>query len=164
MFAALAIGMSYVLAPLINIEVMSVLLFISGLLYGRTIGLFVGLVSSIIYYGWNPFGVSPLPIYMVCVGCMAFIGFLGGVLHQSSSTKTETKYNFMNLLKFALLGLIYTFIFDILTNLAIAYVYYGGNIVGAFLYGAPFMLIHIVSNVIIFTLLIPPVHHAVLSL
>ncbi|NVM54028.1 MAG: ECF transporter S component, partial [Candidatus Helarchaeota archaeon] len=67
-FAALSIGASYMLAPFINVEVMSVILFIAGFLYGKYVGIFVGLISSIIYYGWNPFGVPPLPLYVACVG------------------------------------------------------------------------------------------------
>ncbi len=164
LFAALAIGMSYTLAPLINIEVMSVILFIAGFLYGKYVGIFVGLISSAIYYGWNPFGVPALPIYIACVGCMTFIGFIGGSLKFSETQSTKINYSKSTIGKFAFIGFAYTLLFDILTNLVFAYCYYGGNVMFAFIYGFPFMLIHLISNSIIFALLVIPVYNAVTSI
>ena len=163
MFAALAIGASYILAPLINIELMSVLLFIAGFLYGKYVGIFVGLISSIIYYGWNPFGVSPLPMYITCVGCMAFIGLLGGILNASQTKKKKIDIKLSNIAKLALIGFFFTLLFDILTNLIYAYIYYAGNIHLAFITGLPFMIIHLISNTIIFALLVLPTYNTIIS-
>jgi LytS/YehU family sensor histidine kinase len=163
-FTALAIGSSYILAPLINIEVMSVLLFIAGFLYGKFIGSFVGLLSSLIYYGWNPFGVSPLPIYLVCVGCMTFIGLVGGLLKPAQFSGYKLEANRSNIVKIALIGFLYTILFDLFTNIVFGLIYYGGNILLAFITGFPFMIIHIVSNTILFALLVLPIYNAVARL
>ena len=163
-FTALAIGSSYILAPLINIEVMSVLLFIAGFLYGKFIGSFVGLLSSLIYYGWNPFGVSPLPIYLVCVGCMTFIGLVGGLLKPAQFSGYKLEANRSNIAKIALIGFLYTILFDLFTNIVFGLIYYGGNILLAFITGFPFMIIHIVSNTILFALLVLPIYNAVARL
>lgn len=243
-FAALSIGVSYVLAPLINIELMSVLLFIAGFLYGKYIGVFVGLISSIIYYGWNPFGVPPIPLYLVCVSLMAFVGFIGGLVKKSKPSITKIKIkrlidvgiavsavgvglillgyffslipalqvfpgreylwpmfyntfyiigiilipvgipisiigiinrkklseeylqiaNLKNILKLASIGLLYTFIFEMLTTVVFAYLYYNGNIMIAFAVGFPFTLIHLIFNTIIFAALVLPIHDAVASI
>jgi LytS/YehU family sensor histidine kinase len=160
-FTALAIGSSYMLAPLVNVELMSVILFIAGFLYGKYIGVFVGLTSSLIYYGWNPFGVSPLPIYLICVVCMAFIGFVGGLLKPAPNQESKLKIKASNVAKIALIGFLYTFLFDITTNIVYGWIYYGGNILLAFITGFPFMIIHIISNTIIFALLVLPTYKAV---
>lgn len=162
-FAALAIGASYMLAPFINIELMSVLLFISGFLYGWYIGLFVGIISSLVYYGWNPFGVPPLPIYMVCVGCMAFIGLFGGIIKSNSHIK-KIEINTRNISKLALVGFFYTVLFDLLTNLVYAYVYYAGDFRLALITGFPFMIIHLISNTVVFSVLVLPINNTVETL
>ena len=160
-FTALAIGSSYMLAPFISIEVMSVILFISGFLYGKYIGMTVGLTSSLIYYGWNPFGVSPLPLYLVCVGCMTFIGLIGGILKPNQKQIRELEIKPLNVAKITLIGFLYTLLFDLTTNIVYAWVYYSGNILLAFITGFPFMIIHLVNNTIMFALLVLPTYKAV---
>ncbi|HUX99254.1 MAG TPA: ECF transporter S component [Candidatus Deferrimicrobium sp.] len=163
-FAALAIGSSYALAPLINIELMSVLLFIAGFLYGKYVGTLVGLISSLIYYGWNPFGIPPLPLYMVCVALMSFIGLIGGLLKFSPKQEGKIEFTATTIGKFALIGFFYTVLFDILTNIVYAYFYYNGNIMLAFITGLPFMIIHLISNTVIFSLLVIPIYNSVTSI
>ena len=163
-FTALAIGASYILAPLINIEVMSVILFIAGFLYGKYIGVVVGLTSSLIYYGWNPFGVPPLPLYLVCVGCMTFIGLIGGISKPNPNQVRKLEINRLNVAKIALIGFLYTLLFDLTTNIVYGWVYYSGNILLAFITGFPFMIIHLVCNTIMFALLVLPTYNAVTAL
>jgi LytS/YehU family sensor histidine kinase len=163
-FSALAIGASYILAPLINIELLSVLIFTAGFLYGMHIGVLVGLISSVVYYGWNPFGFSPLPMYITTVALMTFIGFLGGFMNQDTPIPQKIEITKTNIFKIALIGLFYTILFDILTNIIIAYIYYGGNILFAFIYGSPFIAIHIISNTLIFAGLVFPIHNTVVTL
>ncbi len=162
-FTALAIGSSYALAPLINIEVMSVLLFLSGFIFGKYIGIFVGLISSAIYYGWNPFGVPVLPLYLVMIACMVFIGLIGGLMKSSKTQKEKIEISISSVAKFALIGFFFTFMFDIITNIVYAYFYYSGDIMLAFITGFPFMIVHIISNTVIFALLIIPVHNTLIS-
>lgn len=163
-FTALAIGSSYILAPLINIEVMSVILFIAGFLYGKYIGIVVGLTSSLIYYGWNPFGVPPLPLYLVCVGCMTFVGLIGGISKPNQKQVRKIEFNRLNVAKIALIGFLYTFLFDLTTNIVYGWVYYSGNIPLAFITGFPFMIIHLVNNTIMFAVLVIPTYKAVTAL
>ena len=163
-FAALAIGVSYALAPLVNIELMSVILFLSGFLYGTYVGFIVGLISSSIYYGWNPFGIPPLPLYIVMVACMVFIGVIGGLLKLSNKREAKIEMIPSTICKFALIGFFYTFLFDIVTNIVYAYFYYGGDILLAFVLGFTFMIIHLVLNTIIFAFLVIPIHNSVISI
>lgn len=163
-FSALAIGVSYILAPLINVELLSVLLFIAGFLYGKLTGLLVGLISSIIYYGWNPFGISPLPIFLATVGLMTLIAVVGGILKPADIHAKKIEISHSNIFKLAVIGFCFTLLFDISTNILIAIIYYGGDIRAAFLFGFPFMIIHLVSNTFVFAGLVLPVHNAVKSI
>jgi len=163
-FTALAIGSSYMLAPFINIKLIEVLIFIAGLLYGKFIGISVGVLSSLIYYGWNPYGSPSLPIYLIIVGLMTFIGLVGGIFKSTQIQGQKLKINHLNVIKFALIGFLYTFLFDISTNIIFAYVLYNGNILFSLIAGFPFMIIHLISNTILFALLVLPIYNTVVGL
>ncbi|MBD3226846.1 MAG: ECF transporter S component [Candidatus Lokiarchaeota archaeon] len=180
--AALAISLSYVFSALPNIEVMSFLIFISGFLYGTLVGTGVGFMAPLIYYGWNPYGPADIPTYLTCVICMAFFGIVGGLLKPNLKNKGNNNnsynkssnngynnsngkilYSKWNILKFGIIGIALTLQFDFITNLIIAYMWYGGNILAPYLnpWTFIFLIIHIVSNTIIFALLTIPVYNSI---
>ena len=54
--AALAIGGNYALSAIPNVELSSVMVFLSGFLFGPLIGVLVGLIAMTIYQLFSPFG------------------------------------------------------------------------------------------------------------
>ena len=105
-----------------------------------------------------------MPLYIVCIACMIFIGLMGGVLKVSVEQQKRVEMNPTTVLKFAAIGFFYTFLFDIVTNIILAYFYYGGNVILALMLGLPFMIIHLISNTILFAFLIIPVYNTVISI
>ncbi|MHA1229174.1 MAG: ECF transporter S component [Candidatus Helarchaeota archaeon] len=187
--AALSIAISYILAFIPNIELMSFILFISGLIYGYYVGLGVGLISSLIFYGWNPWGVSDPITYITCVLCMSFIGFIGGFFkpkqriksnnnrnkingnHRNNhinnkNQKKKLDYSAWNIYRFGFAGLLLTLFFDITTNVVMGIVFYFGRIDIALLNPGSllFMIIHTVSNTIIFSILTIPVYNSIIAI
>ncbi|MHA1270095.1 MAG: hypothetical protein ACTSPY_09945 [Candidatus Helarchaeota archaeon] len=169
--SALSITISYILAPLVNVELMSFTIFISGYLFGILVGIGVGTISSVIYYGWNPYGPSNPPTYITCVICMILFGIIGGLLklksnntHNNNSSNKKLKYSAWNIYKFGFIGLILTLVFDISTNVITGFVFYGGNITISIVLGIPFMLIHVISNTAVFSALTIPIINSINSI
>jgi len=95
---------------------------------------------------------------------MTFIGFLGGVYKPEKSSFQKVEFNRINIAKLGFIGFFYTLLFDIITNLIYAVIYYGRNIRLAFITGSFFMIIHLISNTLIFALLIIPTYNTAISL
>ncbi|MHA1789126.1 MAG: ECF transporter S component [Candidatus Helarchaeota archaeon] len=162
MLTALCISVSYILSPLANIELMSFIIFISGFIFGLTVGIGVGTMASLIYYGWNPYGPSNPPIFIACVLCMVLFGVIGGIMRKKDNDKLE--YSAWNVYKFGTVGLLLTLLFDLTTNIITGFIFYGGNVIIALVLGIPFLLIHTISNTAVFSGLLIPVVNAIKNL
>ncbi len=162
--AALTIGGNYALSAIPNVELSSVMVFLSGFLFGPLIGILVGLIAMTIYQLMNPWGAFIPPIGLAVIGCTMFIGFVGGILgrnFQLSATKEEIPLRWH--LWPALFGVMITFFYDMVTNLAYC-ITFGVPFVIAFITGSPFMVLHTVTNCILFGLLTPTISRITLQL
>ncbi len=157
-FAALAIGGNYALFALPNVELSSVMVFLSGFLFGPIIGALVGFIAMVIYQLWNPWGAFIPPIGLAVIGCTIFIGIVGGIVG-----KALQRLDYPDIRWFwipAMFGLLLTLFFDLVTTLAYSLTFSIPFIV-SFIMGLPFTLIHIASNAILFGLITQPVTQAV---
>ena len=152
-FVALAIALNLVLLPIPNVELISFVVFSSGYLLGVTEGGMVGLLAMFLYSVFNPMGIPPLPILMAQVISMALIGASGGMVAR---LRWLSGAKIVGFLVVGLAGLVLTLVYDLLTNLAVAYM--AGQLIPVLVGGAFFSLIHIVSNTIIFTALSPAIY------
>ena len=157
-FCALAIGMGFSLMLVPNIELITVIVFISGLMLGCKWGALVGGTAIFIYSGLNPMGsgLSFPPLFFMQILGMAITGFTGGLFSRFFLEK-ETKV--FSLITLGLLGFTCTFIYDFLT--LISYPLSSGlgvsGIIAALLKGIGFTLLHEISNAIVFVVTIPKV-------
>jgi hypothetical protein len=149
-FVALAIALKLPLLQIPNVEFFTFVVFSSGYLLGILEGGVVGGLSILIYTTFNPYGFPPLPISLAQVFSMIFIGIFGGLIFKAGLV---ILVKLSTLILMGLLGVILTLIYDILTNLAVAYVM--GQFIPVMLAAVPFSLIHIGSNAIIFVVLAP---------
>lgn len=155
--AALAIGGNYALSAIPNVELSSVMVFLSGFLFGPFIGVLVGLIAMTIYQLWNPWGAFIPPIGLAVIGCTMFIGFVGGILGRSF--QLSVKRGTIPLRWYlwpAFFGVMITLLYDLVTNLAYS-ITFGVPFVITLLAGLPFMIIHMVSNGVLFGLLTPAI-------
>ena len=141
-----------------NIELITVVVFISGLYLGIRWGGLVGLTSMAIYSGMNPMGsgLSFPPLFAMQILGMSLTGIIGGLVRPFFFVK---QFNFFLISGLAVLGFTVTLIYDMLTLLAypVAAGLGFSGILAALIKGLGFTLLHEISNAIVFTVSVPQV-------
>ncbi len=147
-FAALAFGLNSPFLAVPNVEVFSLTIFLSGLFMGKASGTAVAFVAGIIFVFFNPNGPQPIPLvgFVQIFGFMVF-GFSGGLARPILLNVNEAVRAIWLM---TLLGIVLTLCYDLLTNLAFAYLF--GPFWPALIGGLGFSLVHIICNAVIFGL------------
>lgn len=163
LFVALVVVLGFLLAEIPNIELMTVTVFLSGVILGPGSGIIVGLLSILIYSFFNPYGPPLPPLALAQALGFALVGSAGGILRGRLSAEGKAPYLFS-----ALAGLLLTLIYDSFTTVATAFVVMGAGgfvegLAGFFIAGALFIVIHTLSNTVVFTVTAVPVLRAVSS-
>lgn len=149
---ALAIVSKLPILSVPNVEFFVFIVFSSGYLLGIGEGMIVGIISMSIYTSLiTPYGLPPIPIALAQIFSMALAGFAGGLAKRLRLISTF--YSFLPYLSMGIAGLALTITYDLLTNLAVAYVM--GQFYPVMVAAIPFAAIHILSNFIIFIVFTP---------
>lgn len=161
-FSALSIVLAYMLAEIPNVELLTLMIFLSGFIMGKREGLIVGSLSSFIYFFFNPNGASNLPLLAFQVFFFSLTGLIGSLTSQFLDKKEYFKpdkdlYTFRVLVIFGILSGLITFIYDIFSTLV------GGFLVSfkfeyflaTFLSGMIFTTVHLIGNVLGFIFILP---------
>ncbi|MBL50558.1 MAG: hypothetical protein CMG57_01215 [Candidatus Marinimicrobia bacterium] len=154
-FAAMAIGLGFMFMLVPNLEFMSVTIFLSGLTLGVPYGAIVGAVAILIYSVMNPLGsgLIYLTLLMGQILAMSGIGIAGGcsaaIIHQFSPRLTAVISGGI--------GFICSLWYDGVTTLAypISAGYDWDETVAYAVSGIFFTSIHLLSNTVIFSIVIP---------
>lgn len=135
-----------------NVEFTSLFTFLVGILYGSLVGGFFGGFVMFVNGFLSPWGYGGFMIPFQVVG-MAIIGFSGGIYKRY----VVGVYSVQVSAEFAVLGAFLTLLYDIITNTGVAYSFtilsgvpWHIALISAFSLGAPFSLVHIVSNIALF--------------
>ena len=155
-FSALAIGLGYAFLFVPNIEFMTVIIFISGLSLGVKTGMLVGGTSMFIFSAMNPIGsgLGFPPLLIGQVLSMIIIGMIGGLLNRLFDSNNHLRFR---IILAGLCGLGCALLYDIITTIAypISVGYGFKQTIGYAISGILFTFIHQVSNIIIFSIVIP---------
>jgi energy-coupling factor transport system substrate-specific component len=161
-FTALAVVLGYMLVFLPNIEIFTLMIFLSGFILGKRDGAVVGLMSSFIFVFFNPYGISPLPLFAYQLAHYSLVGILGGLTHSYLRRKAyfkpeEDLYVFRVILLFAIIGAVITFVYDILSTLIGAISIFGTleTFWATYIFGLPFTIIHLIGNTLGFIFILP---------
>ena len=161
-FTALAVVLGYALVFIPNIELFTLMIFLSGFILGKRDGVVVGLMSSFIFVFFNPYGVSPLPLFAYQLFHYALVGFLGGIMCNFLGKKKffkpdEDLYVLPVLIIFAITGALITFTYDVISTLIGALVIYGTleSFWPVYIIGLPFTTIHLIGNTLGFIFILP---------
>jgi len=170
-FTALAIVLGYTLAYIPNIEVFTLMIFLSGFIMSKKEGAIIGLLSASIFTFFNPLGASSPPLFVYQLIHYSTTGVLGGLAKDFLRNKEyfkplEDLYIFRIVLLFGLLGAIITFIYDILSTL------FGGFVVSitidyfiaSYLLGIVFTTVHLIGNTLVFVFLLPGLIQVIMKL
>jgi uncharacterized membrane protein len=147
-----AAGLTGVYAETIpNFELLTLVVFCSGVLLGVRDGMLVGAITEFIYSVLNPYGaVHPLVTVSQVLGMMA-AGLAGGLSARIGVPSMPTPARIAALVAVAA---IVTIFFDLITNLATAVLF--GQLVPTLIGGVPFALWHLFWNIVLFAVLGTP--------
>lgn len=134
-----------------NFEVMTLIVFASGVLLGARDGMMVGGLTMLVFSLLNPYGpVHPLVTASQIAGEVV-PGAAGGLV---AGWGLEAKPVARRAVVLAAIGAIVTLWFDLVTNLATGVVF--GQMKAVLIGGIPFSLWHIGTNLVMFALLGAP--------
>lgn len=156
-FIALVLGVGYALALVPNVELVTAMIFLSGVLMGVKRGIFVGIIGEFLFSALNPVGSGLLfpPMLITQVISMGFIGAVGGLLRQYI---INWKPKPINVIVIGAVSFTITLIYDIFVSLAFP-ISAGFNFketIGVVVAsGIAFSVIHLIVNTIIFITLVP---------
>lgn len=165
-FTALSIVLGYLLAEIPNIEVFTMMIFLSGFIMSKKEGAIIGLLSGFIFTTFNLLGTSIIipQLFVYLLIHYSMTGALGGLAKDFLRKKeyfkpTEDLYIFRIMLLFGFLGAIITFIFDILSTyfflssitVSITLDYF----LASYLFSIVFTTVHLIENILGFIFLLP---------
>ena len=153
MLTTVAVAGGYLLIAVPNVELLSLTIAFAGLLLGSASGAMVGIASGAIFSTLNVFGLPYPPVWIAQLTGYAVTGLLFGGLRRLLTSGSSWQIS----LKCAVLALITTFFYDMLTNIAfpIATGVGPSQWWAYILAGIPFMITHLVSNTLLFAVLLP---------
>ena len=170
-FTALAVVFGYMLVYIPNIEVFTLIIFLSGFILGKKEGIFVGLLSSIIFTFFNPLGISPPPLYLYQVVHYSLTGLSGGLLRKFLDNKSYFKpkkdlYVFPVIALFGFVGGLITFIYDLLSTFfgAILFSQSINYFLTTYISGIVFTSIHLIGNILGFIFILPGLIQLIMKL
>jgi uncharacterized membrane protein len=162
MLSATSIALSYALYWIPNIELTSLMIFLSGFALGSRNGIVVGLITELVFSNLNPLGPAPPAILLAQVSCMMLIGTAGGAVAKFSD---QGDIKLSSSLKMGAMGLYLTILYDLVTDLgfALSFPLIGNDLVSTYVtylvLGSPFMIVHVFSNTLLFGTIGPLASH-----
>jgi len=161
-FTALSVVVGYLLAIIPNIELFTLMIFLSGFILGKRDGMVIGFFSSFIFCFFNPFGPSPLPLLAFQLFHYSLTGLWGGLLSNYFRKKDFYKkdgdlFIFPVMVIFGFLGALITIFFQIFSSLTSVLSIFGtiNEFLPYFLSGIIFTIIHIIGNTLGFIFILP---------
>ena len=149
--SALALVGNYVLVAIPNVELGSGVLFVTAYLFGLGMGIWCVLIVSIIYAFFNPWGPFIPTIWITQLIGWIFMVIAGMLMGRKDSNKSWTRGMQIEL---GIVGAVVTLFFDLITTLGYS-IWFGVPYFIAVITGSTFIVLHVVSNAIIFPAIVP---------
>jgi uncharacterized membrane protein len=150
---ALALLGSYATVGIPNVELGTVVIFLTALVFGSPIGVWCALLTSIIFSTMNPWGPFIPQIWITQMLGWMYVALVGGFMSQKFTGENfETVSHFQMLI----VGAFIAAVFDLVTNIGYSLAF---NVpyIAAVILGLPFMVVHIISNALIMAAVVPKV-------
>jgi hypothetical protein len=151
MLVALIIGSNYALFALPNVKLMDMLVFLAGFWLGPVYGAAAGALSWLGYGTVNPLGFNLITLATVVPMEMLY-GVLGGLLRKRAAPNPlDMAWSF------GLVALGTTLLYDLVTNAVTGAIWYNSVVVGIVAGIFPFSVLHVLSNLLLFSVVAPVV-------
>ncbi len=153
-FSALALAGAYLLVPVPNVEILTALIFLSGVLFGCRTGMLVGGISAAIFGIFNPYGMSPLPLLVAQVVSRVVVGYVGGLFREAASSDHR---RWWRATYFGLAGLGLTWLYIVLALLSntLTFGFSLHQLKASFAFGIISYLLLSLSNTLVFAIVVP---------
>lgn len=155
LLVALCVTVGYLFLAIPNVEMFTAAVFVSGFLTGAGRGTLIGAAAALLFSFFNPYGAAAPPLLLAQIAGTALAGLAGGLVQRARWLERPV---WIRTALFGCTGLFLTLIYDVLTTLSFAVIMAGGEagkIWASFLYGMAFYGLHLLSNTLIFALLLP---------
>lgn len=157
--SALALVANYVFVLIPNVELGSSVLFITGFLFGMEMAGSSVIIMAIIFGIFNPWGASIviIEIWVAQIIGWLFIATAGHIMGQRGRRAAAETYTPAEL---GIIGAVITVFYDLVTNVGMS-LSTGVPFLVTLLAGLPFMIVHVISNGIIFAFAIIRLDNAI---
>jgi len=145
---ALALLGNYALVGIPNVELGSVVIFITALVFGGPMGIWTALLTSIIFSSINPWGPFIPQIWFTQMIGWLYIAMVGGLLGGKKPDSYQKRTVMF------VVGAFLATVFDLVTNIGYSLVYNVPYAL-AIVLGLPFMIVHVISNAFILAFVVP---------
>jgi hypothetical protein len=153
---ALALVGNYVLVAVPNVELGSTVLFVTAYIFGMQMAVWSTLIMSLLFGVINPWGGFIPQIWASQVIGWFYIITIGSIMGKQGKSNRRVEPRKWEL---AITGAFVTFIFEQITNLGYS-ITFGVPFYLAATAAIPFSIIHIVSNTLIFSQVVPMLNSA----
>ena len=148
---ALALVGNYALVAIPNLELGSTVLFVTAYIFGAPMAIWSTLIMSLLFGIINPWGAFIPQIWISQVIGWFYIVTVGSIIGRQGKSGKQVQPRKWEL---AITGAFVTLIFDQITNLGYS-ITFGVPFLIAVTTAIPFSVIHIVSNAVIFSQVVP---------
>ncbi len=156
-FLALFLGLAYAFSYIPNLEYITAIAFLSGLLLGWKRGLFVAIIGEGIFSIANPFGSSLAFPTLLAAQLISFAIFaMVGAASRLYIPKLVSNKATLAAVLLGITGLLLTLLYNVLTTVfyAIPSGFTMEQTLASIISGIPFYLINMIANTITFSVLI----------
>ena len=152
LFISAGVSLGFALAHIPNVELVTATIFLSGYFLGLKEGILVGICTEGLYSLLNPFGLAAPPLFLAQIISMGFAGFAGAVFCKHRSMK-----GIIYPIQLGIVGFGLTLLFAASTTLSfVLFIELSARqIIGSFIYGMGFYITHLMTNTLIFIILVP---------
>jgi hypothetical protein len=148
---ALALVGNYALVTIPNLELGSTVLFVTAFIFGPYMAIWSTLIMSLLFGVINPWGGFIPQIWLSQVIGWFYIVAIGSIMGRKNKDGKRLEPRMWEL---AITGAVVTFIFDQVTNLGYSATF-GVPFAVSFIAAVPFTVVHVVSNAVIFSQVVP---------
>jgi len=156
MFIALILGVGYALAFVPNVELITAMIFLSGVLMGIKRGMIIGVTGEFLFSALNPMGSGLLfpPMLIAQLIAMALVSLCGGLLRRYI---LNWKISFPNVLTIGIIGFVLTLFYDIIVSSAfpLSAGFTIEVVIATIVAGLAFSIVHLIGNTLVFIMLVP---------
>jgi hypothetical protein len=152
--AGVAVGLVFLYIP--NVELVTLTFFMAGYFLGFPLGMIAAVTGEFLYSMLNPLGMATPPLLVAQLAGMALAATAGSWIRHLEDRRPPFSWQQKTVL-FGVSGFLLTFIYDLFTTCS--FLIFAGlttqKLLASLAYGMSFYVMHLLSNTLLFSLVLP---------